>query len=1041
MQISDLQKIEESILGDWNNSKMREKVNALNKGNKIFFFLEGPPYVNGELHLGHIRGYARKDAILRYKRMCGYDVFDRAGFDVHGLPIENKVEKNLGLTSKRDIESKIGVKAFIAQCTDAYKSYLSKQISDALRYGVWFDFENAYIAANPEYIDKSFQVFKKIYDKGLVYKGINVMPYCIHCGTVLAKGPEIEEEEDNDPSIYFTFKINTKLSKPKIIIDDNTYLLIWTTTPWTIPANMSVAANPDALYVKVKIEGKTMILAKDRLEAVSKEFSLSPIIIGEFKGLELEGLYYTNPMEDNLPKQKESRKYHKILFSNELVSMSDGTGLVQIAPAYGPEDFVIAKNNKVPMLSIVDNDGKYNSDAGKYAGMQLIHDANREIEKELKAFGSLLGKGNILHSYPHCWRCHNKLVYLPTEQWFINVAKLKKKIIKQCDKVAWYPPKLKDWFIETIESAPDWVVSRQRYWDIPLPIWVCDKCKDIQVIGSFSELKSKNQNIKYTSEDLHRPVIDSIEFKCSKCDGVMHRVSDVFDVWYDSGVAHTASLSEAEFNSMFPNAFVTEGPDQLRGWFATLMKTGVAAYGKSPFKTILMQGWVVDSKGEAMHKSKGNYVSANELIGKYALDAVRAFTLLHVSHESLKFNTIEIKDMEAMLLLLHNVDNLMNEYSSLFKYDLKNIKKPKNSKDDIYNSWIMSRLNQTIKDVTYAFDKYEIDYGMAKLLKFVIEDFSRFYLKIAKKQLSDSSKAKAHIALNNINYIMYNIVLLLGPICPFNTEYLYKKLYNKKESLFMEHWPKYKEDNIDNVLESEFEMASSAISAILSNREALNVPLRQPIASATIELTDDEAYKAISKLSSTIEEFTNSKKIEILRGYSAKREIKPAFAKLGPDFKNNAAMVAAELKLQDADVLDNAIKKDGHYVIHITGKAFDIKPEHFSIIEVVEGGNSTLFKYGKAHIDSNITPELKDELIIREFERSIQLIRKELNLKKSDVISLSYHAPPSMLLLLNKNKHNLSKNLNAQIKDYAKSDETRNIKIDEMDVEINVEHI
>ena len=574
----DLIKAEEESLAKWEREQTRRKVNELNAKGKPYYFLEGPPYANGELHLGHARGYSRKDAIMRFWRMKGRNVFDRAGFDVHGLPTENRVEQNFGIKSKREIETSIGVDNFIKACTDAYRGYMKDQISVAMRYGTWMDFDNAYIPAMPDYISKSFSVFKRIYDKGLVYRGTRVMPYCVHCGTVLAKGPEVEEELDTDPSIYILYKVNMDLSKPRTDLGKEPYLLVWTTTPWTTIGNVLIAANPKAIYVRASVDGREMILAKDRLDAVAQELNLSPVVLSEFTGTELSGLHYTNPLEEYVPKQKALRKQHIVTLSEDLVGTGEGSGLVHIAPAYGPEDFELGRQVKAPLLSVVGTDGAYTEEAGKYAGVKLIHDANREIETDLEAKGALLGKSTVRHSYPHCWRCHDKLIYLPTEQWFINIGRIKKKIVKACEHVRWHPAELKRWFVESIEGAPDWVISRQRYWGIPIPIWMCEQCRAVKVVGSFEELeRGEGQMVRKTEADMHKPFIDQVTFKCEKCSGVMRRVPDVFDVWFDSGVAHTASLSAEEFARMYGRSFITEGPDQIRGWFATLMKTGVAA--------------------------------------------------------------------------------------------------------------------------------------------------------------------------------------------------------------------------------------------------------------------------------------------------------------------------------------------------------------------------------------------------------------------------------------------------------------------------------
>ncbi|MGI0141735.1 MAG: isoleucine--tRNA ligase [Candidatus Micrarchaeales archaeon] len=1015
MQNTELFKIEEEILKLWEDNRTREKVNQANKGKKKFFFLEGPPYANGELHMGQIRNYARKDAVMRYKRMRGFDVFDRAGFDVHGLPIENKAEKKLDVKSKKDIETTIGVSNFINTCIELYKDYVDRQISDAKRYGTWMDFDKAYIPASADYINKSWQVFKRIYDKKLVYRAIQVMPYCLHCGTVLAKGPEVEEQEDTDPSVYVAFKINSKLSKPRIKIGENSHLLIWTTTPWTLPANMSVAVNPKALYVRVRLEDKELILAKNRLEAVSKLLEANPIILDEFYGSELEGIFYLNPLEEHIRKQKETRKYHKVIFSEEMVNLDDGTGIIHIAPAYGPEDFAIAKTNKIPLLSLVDLDGRYNADAGKYEGKGLIHEANREIESELHSTGALLSKGSIRHSYPHCWRCKEKLVYLPTEQWFIKVSKIKAKMKKEAEKVFWYPAEGKTWFAESIESAPDWVISRQRYWDIPIPIWICEGCKEQKVVGSFDELKGvSGKSLEFTSEHLHKPFIDDLTIKCDKCAAHMKRTKDVFDVWYDSGVAHTASLSEHEFKDMYGKAFISEGPDQIRGWFATLMKTGVAAYGKTPFKTLIMQGWVVDAKGEAMHKSKGNFVTAHELINKYSIDAVRSFILSHTSYEILKFSHKEIEEMQGTLVMLFNVSNLLVDYSNAINYQPRKLKRFRSTVNmDPEDAWIISRLNSVIKEATEGMEVYEVQRLVNSVNAFIVNDLSRFYLKIAKKKILESPKAKAKATIDLINNVLYNTLLLLAPISPFAAEKLYTSRYKTKESAFMDKWPKYNNELINKSLEDDFAIATETVTAILSSREKAAIKLRWPIMAATVEVSNDGARNSLERLANIVEEYTNTKKLNLKKVEGMREEVRPNFAKLGPSFKENASAVAQALKEADAEKLRSGVEQSGHYQLHTSKGPFEITSEHFNLVQKVEESDAVLFKYGRVSVDKTVNKELRDEALIREFERRVQLMRKEFNLKKQDKISLGYMASGEMAEAVSGNLAKLKKSLNA----------------------------
>jgi isoleucyl-tRNA synthetase len=1015
METIDLLKIEGAMLDKWSEEKTRQKINEKNKNNKVFFFLEGPPYANGELHMGHARGYIRKDAVLRYKRMRKFSVFDRAGFDVHGLPIENKVEKHLGIVSKKEIESKFGVQNFVKSCTETYRGHMKAQIDDAMKYGIWFDFENAYIPASPDYIDKAFGVFKKIYDKGRVYRDTQVMPYCMHCGTVLAKGPEVEEADDEDPSAYVLFRVDKKASKAKIELNDNTCLLVWTTTPWTLLGNVAIAANPKELYVEVEIEGYRAILGKALLDSVSQQLGSSLIVRREFYGSELEGVKYANPLyskptEGAVPKQN-SRAFHTVVLDEALVTMSEGTGLVHIAPAYGPEDFELSKRKKLPLISVVDSEGIYTQEVGKYAGKHLIHEANREIETELKNANMLLAKTTIKHKYPHCWRCKEKLVYLPTTQWFIRISTLKNKIKNACQKVEWHPAELKDWFIDAIELAPDWTISRQRYWGIPIPIWTCDSCKSVKVIGSFEELKmASGMNLNFTEETLHRPVIDEIALSCDSCGGVMHRIKDVFDVWFDSGVAHTASLSAEEFSNMYSKAFITEGPDQIRGWFATLIKTGIAAYGKSPFSTVVMQGWVLGENGEPMHKSKGTYVAAHDLVGKYSIDAVRLFTLAHVTHENLQLKFGEIEKMQAFLLLLHSVADLIGMYSDIVPqpYAVPSSFRL-NANTPIEDRWILSRLNSVIGEVTKDMDNYELYQGISAITDFVTNDLSRFYIKAAKKRIANSKAAESRRTVDIISCVLYNALLMLAPIMPFNAEFMFRNRFGRGESIFSENWPKANKKLVDTEVERRVGVAREVITAILNSREKAGISLRMPVLGATIEAVDDSAVTTIQEMSTMIQEFANVKSLRVAKGTANKKKIVPRFDKLGPVFKNNSQEVAEGLKSQDADAVERAVAKDGYFALHTTNGTVEVKPEHFMIVETPVSGNASAFKYGTVSIDTSQTEAILEESLVREAVRRIQMMRKEMKLTRLAKVNVHIGADAEVAGILNKNKAQMAK--------------------------------
>ncbi len=1031
-----LLKKEQDILKFWTNNGIKKKIDDKNKNKEGFYFLEGPPYANGELHLGHVRGYTRKDAILRYKRLRGYKVYDRAGFDVHGLPIENKVEKDFGIKNKKEIESNIGIDNFINACIREAEKNMADQINTAIQLGVWLDFENKYVPYTPDYIDKTFRLFKTIWDKGLVYKSEKVMPYCIHCGTVLASGPEVEEKEETDPSIFVLFKVNDELTKNEEL--KNTYLVIWTTTPWTITDNVAVAVNPHGIYILGQLDDKKIILLKSSAKLLEKYLNKEIKIIKEFEGKELKDIYYINPLEDLVPIQKELRDKHRVILDDS-VELTEGSGILHLAPAHGPEDYEIGKRENLPLVNLINKEGIFIDSAGPLKGIKLIHDANREVENLLKNNGSLLYKTDIVHAYPHCWRCKEKLIFLPTEQWFINVEKLKDDLINACNNVAWYPKELKNWFTESIKLAPDWVISRQRYWGIPIPIWVCDNCGNTKVIGSIDELeKLSGIKIERTVIGIHKPKIDTYTIKCDKCNGTMHRIPDVFDVWFDSGVAHTASIDDSEFNNMFGKFFVTEGPDQIRGWFATLAKTAFAAYSKLPFSIVMMQGWVVDEKGEAMHKSKGNYVAARDLINNYSIDAIRMYMLSHIIHEALKFSKREILEMQNALIVMHNISKLINEYSTLYKVKFTNDMSIRYSDfSDLEDKWIVSRINSLIKIVTDSFENYAPNEGMVELYKFLIEDFSRFYLKYAKKRINNGKDVE--LIINLIRKILYYYLLLLAPYAPYNTEAIYKEQFNFKESIFLEDWPNYNENDIDYVLENNFEVIKETISAILNLREKNNISLKEPVELVHVEFNDDSYVKLAKGFKEIIKDYVNSKDI-VFTLSQQEFVVKPIYNVIGPIFKEKTKAVVDQLSRLDQREIIKELNKNNYVRVNIENEPIEIRSEYVKIVPKIEQVKGIVFRFGTAYIEKGVSEETKKERMIREFERNIQLIRKKLNLSRANKIEIYVEADKEFMDLIEKNKEKIEKTLNASITKEKENKILSEFDVDKFHIKVYIAH-
>ncbi|MGC8694517.1 MAG: isoleucine--tRNA ligase [Candidatus Micrarchaeia archaeon] len=1035
----NLNEREVKIVDYWESKDINNKVRQKIKENKKFYFLDGPPYITGNPHPGAIWVKSIKDMYLRYRRYKGYNVYDRAGYDVHGLPIENKVETILQIKSKKDIENVVGIEEFINKCKEFVQSYRGSTDKDYKRFGISLNLSNPYMPSNIEYMDVGWNIFKKISDNGYVYEGKKTMPFCPHCQTAVSQGSsEIVYSDSDDPSLYLKFKV---VKSDKFALDPNTYLVIWTTTPWTIVSNVAIAVNPEERYVLAFSEGENYIIAKARLDKVAAAINKSLIVKSEFYGSELADIYYISPLEEKVPEQKEMRKYHKIILSKEFVTMDDGTGLVHIAPGHGPEDYKLGVANKLPIFSPISSDGTYDDHAGSYKGLKVPDDANKIVLNDLEMLNAVLAKGSIRHSYPHCWRCHNKIIFIATEQWFFDIQKVKKKIMKEVHKIKFYPAEAEEWLGNVIQNSPDWCVSRQRYWGIPLPIWKCSnpKCRHSNIIGSLSELKERSKNKEYTEniKDMHRPYVDKVVVACEKCGSDSFRIQDVFDVWFDSSIAFRASMDEQMFNEGFPVDLILEGTDQFRGWYSSLLKSGVLAYGKAPFKTLCINGFLLDEHGKEMHKSLGNYEPVENIYSTYGADAFRLWTSSHAPPWSdLLFNKNELNDAVKAVSIIYNISNLIKEYSEMLEYKpsyKKRISLKSLDKSDLY---ILSKLESMIKYVDERISNYELYKAVAAMKEFFIEDYSRFYLKIVKKRMLYESKANARRTLDLLAYITYKMLIPLSITIPFVSESVYLELFNNKESIFLEDWPKVNKKLINKDLEEEMKIVMDVISALLNAREKSGIPLRWPVSNETVEVKSQNVYNIIERYSLIIKELTNSKELIVKQSTGIKEEIKPMFAKIGPEFKEKAKAVADALVSADPETLKNAISSGGFYDLHTEKGTVRISSEHFTIISKVDKPDSVLFKEGLAYVSKELNAELKEEALIREFERRIQLMRKELLLKKKDSINLEYNAIKELSDIIEKNKRNIEKTVNAKsiiLKDSIS--QSANSTIKEFDIE------
>ncbi len=884
----DHKKVEGEMESFWKENQIYEKARKKSQSfEKEFIFIDGPPFVTGDIHPGTAWNKSIKDSYLRYFRMKGFNVWDQPGFDTHGLPIEVKVEKKLGITNKNEIEEKYGLERFIKECkafVEEYREIMTRQLKS---FHVWMDWDNPYITYKNEYIVRSWKTIKRAWEKGLLKEGNYVVPYCERCETTLANY-ELEYKDLTDPSIFVKFPVKGK---------ENEYLLIWTTTPWTLVGNLAVMVHPEETYVKIKKGNEYLILAKARLEAL-KDILGDYEIVEEFKGRELEGLEYEHPFQDKI-----LLKYpRKVILSEEFVSMDDGTGLVHSAPGHGEEDFKAARKYNLPVISVVGDKGEYLKEAGEFAGKNA-RKTNPEIIQLLKERDLLLHEGTITHRYPTCWRCKTPLIYRATHQWFITITDVKDKMIEEAKSAKWVPKFAEKRFLNFLQDAPDWCISRQRYWGIPLPIWKC-KNGHVKIIDQAPE----------GVEDLHRPYIDQVTFKCEECGETMHRVKDVLDVWFDSGNAVWASTGKD-----VQADFILEGQDQIRGWFYSLLGSGIIYYDKIPYKAVSMHGFFLDENGIKMSKSVGNFVPVDEIIDRMGADAFRLFSLSNTLWEDLKFNWKDLENAKRDLnIVLNLVSYLESEYEPW--------KIPEMEPSYVEDKWILSKMNSLKKAYQEAFERYELFDGVRKLRRFIEEDLSRFYMKLAKNRV----KLGDTMPLKVLYEVVKEVLLMLAPVTPSIAEYGYQKFYRKYENVesihLMELTP---HGTIDEQLEREMETVRDMVAQGLAVRQQHQLSLRMPLQKAYIP-KQYEKYGEIVKQMLNVKEVSTeepeTKDIESQDYYlTLEKEITPELEK---EWLLNEVLRRVQFMRKK-----HSLKPDQYVKLYIGGDLIDIVKQFEDVIK------------------------------------------------------------------------------------------------------------
>ncbi len=956
--------VEMEISKFWEDNGIYEKVKK--KGGRKFYFVDGPPYTTGRIHLGTAWNKVIKDTILRYKRMNGFSPTDMPGWDMHGLPIEVKVEQELGFKSKRDIES-FGIEEFVKRCMEYALKNKEAMEEQFKKLGVWMDWKNPYMTIKAEYMNAAWFTIRKAYEKGLLERKKMVVNWCPRCETALADA-EVEYADRFDPSIYVKFPVKGR---------EREYIVIWTTTPWTLPANMAVAVHPSLEYARVRAakdgEEEVLILASELAENVVARGEYDGWeIIETFLGEDLVGLEYEHPLADEVPIQKNW--IHKVYVA-EFVT-AENTGCVHVAPGHGVEDYELGMREGLEIFNPVDDRGVYTDEAGKYAGMS-VSEANDVIIDDLYAKGLLLAEEKILHRYGHCWRCKSPIIYRATEQWFLRVSEVKDVMLEEIDRVWWIPEwagsaRFKDW----VSNARDWCISRQRYWGIPLPIWICEKCGKMKVVGSINEIEWSEDL------DLHRPRIDAVTFDC-ECGGVMRRVQDVFDVWFDSGVASWGGLAyplkEEAFRELWPADFITEGHDQTRGWFYSQLGASVICFGKAPYKSVLMHGFTLDDKGRKMSKSLGNVVEPEEVVEQIGVDGFRLYVLSSAPWEDLRFSWDEARNVDRMLNVVWNAVRFAHTYMSLDNYRERDVREEELRIED---RWILSRLEAFIRDARDGMDRYHLHRVVRRFMDFFVEDFSRWYIQLIRPRVWEERDSPSKLAAYSTMFrVLDRSFKAIAPVAPFIAEWIFQNVIKSfregEESIFLEAYPEVEEEFLDEELERMMKIAREIVEASANARNKAKVKLRWPLRKLVIEAVNgkEEVEKAVRELAEIIKSQSNVKEVEVVEKFEKDVEIKPNFKVVGPLLKDKAGRFAEYLK-----TLKEVPEKIEFEGVELGRDAVIVE------YKLPEGYEMAEFSFGNVYLLTAMDEELRKEAHAREVTRRIQEMRKEMDLDVEEFI-------------------------------------------------------
>lgn len=1003
---------EKETVAFWRENNVFEDSMKLSEGGEEFSFYDGPPTANGKPHIGHILTRVIKDIIPRYKTMKGCHVLRKAGWDTHGLPVELEVEKVLGFNNKQDIEN-YGIEPFIKKCKESVWKYTSewKEMSD--RVGYWCDMDNPYVTYHDDYIESEWWALKEIHKKGLLYKGHKIVPYCPRCGTALSSH-EVAQG-------YKEVKAKTCFVKFEVIGQPNTYFVAWTTTPWTLPSNVALCMHPDYDYAEIeyKQNGEHYILAEGLLSGLFKEEEYEVVSVKKGKDYEYTEYEPLYTFGKEIFKYREKSHY---IVNDEYVTLTDGTGIVHIAPAFGEDDHKVGLRYNLPVVNLVDDGGHLLPGCGRFAGMPVVefHDevtkemitvidpvtgeqiptANEAVLDDLKSRHLLLKKMEISHSYPFCWRCDTPLVYYARSSWFIKVTAVKDQLIASNRSVHWMPETIKEGRMGNfLENVIDWGLSRNRYWGTPLPVWVCEDCGEVEVIGSKAELKERC-NVKGEVE-LHRPYLDGLTCTCGKCGGKMKRVPEVIDCWFDSGSMpfaqyHYPFENKDLFEETFPADFISEAIDQTRGWFYTLLVISTILFGKAPFKNCIVLGHVNDKEGRKMSKHIGNVVDPFSVLDKQGADAVRWYFYTASSPWiPTRFDASLVSETQRKYMgTLWNTYAFFTTYAEIdgydpSKYDLKNCKLT------LMDRWILSKLNTLVKFVDEGLEKYEIT-DTARAMQDFADILSNWYVRVGRERYWGDGMTEDKIAAHTTLYtVLTTMAKLTAPYTPFMAEQMYQNLVvnfypDAPKSVHFCSFPTVDPTFIDRDLEERMDLTEKITVLGRSARNLGNLKIRQPLSELYV-LSDkpialDEEMKEIVLSELNVKEF----RMESDGGRFVTYTLKPQLKTLGRKYGKKIPLINEFLAHCDAKAVVEGVRNGGVYKVDLDGEVELLEEDLQIFTGSAEGFVGSTDGGLSVYVNTVLTEELITEGVERELVSKIQTMRKEAGFEVVDRIFVYY---------------------------------------------------